>query len=368
MASPIGKAILSVLGVFNSGVNVVNFLPNQMPNRDFDFLPADRRDEGPQNSMVRVQLALNGYQGLSQAEGDTPNIVAFDDNKEYIGASNWWDGDGKIGSGGYMDIWVFQRKGPSRPATYIQVLGHNNGVCVAYVSQIQADGTPRGWLGDMGRACGRRWYYNNVEVGDSGHKPDCVWLNRDGSRDGTEAKGTHNEAAAMQIHMEDFTNFTTAYNTDTNYYCNEPAMIWVDKFDYRIGLYTKEQFDDYLPGKERIHFWTAKDAMKANKRKRNIDLGPRRKPALRQEFENRLTTSVHAKHTASGLCGDENSHGPDFVSFAEGAFCDMRTRRVWPLCKQGVEGEGECYDVEARGLRSGGRLVKRSYVQVENWE
>ena len=141
-----------------------------------------------------------------------------------------------------MDIWVFQRKGPSRPATYTQLLGHDHGVCVAYVSQIQADGTPRGWLGDMGRAFGKRWYYTNIEVGDGRHKPDGVWLNRDGERDGSEPKGDHNEAAAMQIHMEDFTNFTTDWNTDTNFYCNEPTMIWVSHFDYRIGHYIREQF------------------------------------------------------------------------------------------------------------------------------
>ncbi len=30
---------------------------------------------------------------------------------------------------------------------------------------------------------------------------DCTWLNKDGARDGTD-KLLHNEAAAMQIHME----------------------------------------------------------------------------------------------------------------------------------------------------------------------
>lgn len=38
-------------------------------------------------------------------------------------------------------------------------------------------------------------------------------------------------------------------------------MIWGSHFGYRIGRYTREQFDDFLPEKERIHFWTAKNAM-----------------------------------------------------------------------------------------------------------
>ncbi|KAL2058517.1 hypothetical protein ABVK25_001245 [Lepraria finkii] len=165
MATPICKAILTVLTTIYGIRHPVNLLHNEMHNRDLDFLSPATRSEG---SMVCVQLALNCYQGLSQAEGDTPNIVAFDENKEYIGASNC----------------------------------HDNGVCVAYVSQMQADGTPRGSLGDMGRTCRKRWYFTNIEVGDGRHKSDCVWLNWDGERDGSEPKGDHNEAAAMQIHME----------------------------------------------------------------------------------------------------------------------------------------------------------------------
>ena len=168
----------------------------------------------------------------------------------------------------------------------------------------------------------------------------------------------------MQIHMEDLMNFTTDWNADTNFCCNEPAMIWVSHFDYTIGLYTREQFDDYLPEKKRIHFWTAKNAMQ----KRGSHTGPRKRPALRaRTFEGRLTSSVHKKHSARELCEDENSHGPEFVSFAENAFCDMKTREVWPLCKEG-EREGECYDVKTTSLVTGKKLVKREYVQVENWE
>lgn len=225
MANPAGKAVLTVLGVFGSMVGFTGFLPNEFPNKEIHMV--DRQQQA-QDSMVRVVVALNGVEGLSEADGPIPAVVAFDENKKYIGASDWSRGFGHIGSGGYADIWVSQKKGPGRQATHLQILGQDDGICIAYISQLWADGTPRGWLGDMGKACGRRYYYSNIVVGDNDHRPcecsscelganirglasevhcktheplDCTWLNRDASGDGSD-KINHNEAAAMQIHME----------------------------------------------------------------------------------------------------------------------------------------------------------------------
>jgi len=55
----------------------------------------------------------------------------------------------------------------------------------------------------------------------------------------------HNEAAAMQIHMEDFTKFTADYNQDTDFYCNEPAMVWVNHYSYKIVVTNQDL--DHIP-------------------------------------------------------------------------------------------------------------------------
>lgn len=174
MANPAGKAILTVLGVFGSMVGFTGFLPNEFPNKEIHKV--DRQQQA-QDSMVRVVVGLNGVEGLTEADGPIPAVVAFDENKKYIGASDWSRGFGSIGSGGYADIWVSQKKGPGRQATYLQLLGHNDGICIAYISQVWGDGTPRGWLGDMGQACGKRYYYSNIVVGDNDHRPCkyCIW-------------------------------------------------------------------------------------------------------------------------------------------------------------------------------------------------
>ena len=61
--------------------------------------------------------------------------------------------------------------GSGEEPTYLQVLGKDDAVCIAYIGQTWPDGQQRGWLGDVGRGCGKRWFYSNVEVGEEMYKP-----------------------------------------------------------------------------------------------------------------------------------------------------------------------------------------------------
>ena len=45
------------------------------------------RQQQVQDPMVRVVVALIGAEGLREAERPIPAVVAFDENKKYIGAS-----------------------------------------------------------------------------------------------------------------------------------------------------------------------------------------------------------------------------------------------------------------------------------------
>jgi hypothetical protein len=48
--------------------------------------------------------------------------------------------------------------------------------------------------------------------------------------------------------------------------------------------------------------------------------------------ENQLVISEYAGHSAVEVCESLSSWGPDFVSVAEGVFCDMCLRQTYPLC------------------------------------
>ena len=131
-------------------------------------------DAGGLNSVVRIAVGLNddkGNLGPSQADGQAPALVAFNQKKRYIGASNWIAKD-QIQSGSYVDVVVHQEDhGAEVEPAYLQVLGHDDAVCVAYIAQASPNGQQRGWLGDMGRACNKRWFLSNVEVGKYKYKP-----------------------------------------------------------------------------------------------------------------------------------------------------------------------------------------------------
>ena len=124
------------------------------------------------NSQVRIGVALNDKKnGPTQADGQVPSLVAFNEKEWYIGASNW-DKKHHVGSAGYVDVVVHQEDmGPGQEPAYLQVLGHDDAVCVAYIAQTWPDGQQRGWMGDMGRACGKRWFFSNLEVGEEKYKP-----------------------------------------------------------------------------------------------------------------------------------------------------------------------------------------------------
>lgn len=130
------------------------------------------------NSAVRVAVALNSggnrpspWDGPTQADGGFPAILAFNEIGDYIGASDW-EHRPKIESGGFEDVVVHQEAlGPSQQPTYLQFFAGNDAICVAYISQVWPDGQSRGWLGDIGHACGRDWYYSHITVGNDHHSP-----------------------------------------------------------------------------------------------------------------------------------------------------------------------------------------------------
>ncbi len=71
-----------------------------------------------------------------------------------------------------MDIVVHQEAiGAAQEPHYMQVLGHDDGICVAFIGQTWPDGRQRGWLGDWGRGCDKRWFYSNVKIGEQQYNP-----------------------------------------------------------------------------------------------------------------------------------------------------------------------------------------------------
>ena len=80
-------------------------------------------------------------------------------------------------------------------------------------------------------------------------------------------------------------------------------------------------------------------------------------------------------YTATSLCKSETSRGPDFTSLAEGKFCDMETKTLWPICKS--QEDESCFDNDNHLMRGVKRLGKRAgravtraknYTKVTIWD
>lgn len=95
-----------------------------------------------------------------------------------------------------------------------------------------------------------------------------------------------------------------------------------------------------------------------------------RAPLLRHAADDRLVLSSHADHSATTLCQDPMSYGPDLVSLTEGVYCNMLTRELLPLCSTGVT--GDCFDYEAAQgssalVATGGTGSLKNVTKVIHW-
>lgn len=97
----------------------------------------------------------------------------------------------------------------------------------------------------------------------------------------------------------------------------------------------------------------------------------------RDHCVDRLVISYHHEHSAQEVCEMSTSWGPDFVSMAEGLYCDMCEREIWKICDE--ETSSNCFDLQIRVLvRDWDSLenskamevfdLKKSFVLVEEWE
>ena len=79
-----------------------------------------------------------------------------------------------------------------------------------------------------------------------------------------------------------------------------------------------------------------------------------------------ISSLIMSHHSASRLCEDERSFGPDFVSYAEGRFCDMHLKAHVPLCMP-VRVALICYDVSMKAVVGPEGSVVKNYTHVVEW-
>ena len=71
-------------------------------------------------------------------------------------------------------------------------------------------------------------------------------------------------------------------------------------------------------------------------------------------------------HRADFLCNNPNSAGPDFANLADGLFCRMWDKTLWPVCTANVT--NNCFHFHARGFVVGhAASAELAYTRATLW-
>ena len=181
--------------------------------------------------------------------------------------------------------------------------------------------------------------------------------------------------------MQDFINLTGNYTEDSSFYCSHPIMHFKENVPKKTQQDARGHY--YMVLRDGYKFWDNSDtSLSVLDRGTNgegpDDKGKKAKRGLTRRSGlsafSHLIASPHDTHSARELCESEHSHGPDFVSFSEGLFCDMDAKMHWPLCKESTTVEvgrelGGCYHWDTHSLvLEAGDAMARNYSHVVEWE
>ncbi|KAK5033465.1 hypothetical protein LTS07_003769 [Exophiala sideris] len=152
----------------------------------------------------------------------------------------------------------------------------------------------------------------------------------------------------------------------TAFLTNDPSCTWIDHTDPEssdINVNFTHKTDLCKPP-----LFIKENRTRADTRKRTSHV----------DFTGKLIKSKLAINSAARLCNDTASVGPDFAALSEGLYCDMDTKEIYPICKDGQvsgcfrtadnvlvgdSGEDEGAKVSERAVQ-----IMKAYDDVVVWE
>ncbi|KAH6888517.1 hypothetical protein B0T10DRAFT_606890 [Thelonectria olida] len=336
--------VVEVLGVIGTLLGIVQFGMDNF--------------ESPETakSILKVGVGLDYDGGLTNAGGDLPDVRLFNEGGDFLGMTVD-PGKVKSGSGGVVEVPHDSDNG--QQATYALLSANTDAICVAYVTITWPDGNEYGWVGDWGQQCGATWYYSHLYVSGTQAQPKCMWIDKNGDQPQT----------GFQLHFPEWVTEQPGVlpeGKDINYFCNAgpPFKIRTDKDPNDITYWVLNKRDEdnnkrsdtaqsYGPTKgptfPRRHLNARNQTMSMNAR-----------------FVEQLVMDNSTEHVTAELCESENSAGPDFVNLADGQFCRMSDKTLWPICDNDTT-DG-CFDLEEQQLVINGVVQRtKKYNKVMTW-
>ncbi|KAK4164067.1 hypothetical protein QBC43DRAFT_289300 [Cladorrhinum sp. PSN259] len=324
MAAAIAANVVSVVGTV---LGIVGFGLDHFAGRDGN------------NCMLRVRTGLNSNSGLINAEGGISKVRIFNQNQEQIGNA----GGTFVSNGGFPDIKIGQ-KSQQQPA-FVQIEATtNDGICIPELTTTAIIG-----------------YVGNTQ-------PRCIWVDHD------HTNGV--KAGMIMVHWPIFKKNSPPANRTPKSVCGYPGFRAYSNYGEReVTQYKRDgtPIDNTTVitdanGKRWIEIEYPNDVAPTDLQIRgNRGTDNNNKNKVHRKKDNRLIVSNSAAHRATELCESETSLGPDFVSLAEGLYCNMENSDIPPLCK--AAGQTDCFQLEGKAhVKRDGATVEKGYDVVLEWK
>ncbi|KAI1335271.1 hypothetical protein F5Y15DRAFT_255325 [Xylariaceae sp. FL0016] len=344
--------VIEAIGLISGVLGIISFAQDNFPEQE------------SVGSTVRVTVGLDTSGGLNNAGGDAPDIRLFNEAGEFLGMKA---DPGSVSDGGFLDITVDHNDDDNSQATYALFSANNDAVCIAYTTITWPSGDQYTWMGDWGHQCGGSWYYSNVYVSGSDAKPDCLWIDANNDQPQT----------GFQVHWPTFSADDTSIPDD-----DAGKQDFIDSVCSGGPSFKMSMYPDTDPN-------SITYTIPSNDGKRSIATASYRQPlhvrrasrlrssafAARSNGTATGTSNPHAgslvidndaAHAAQALCESETSVGPSFVNVAEGNFCRMTDKTLWPVCGDGVA--DNCFNTDSQKLIQNGVASRdESYTRVLDW-
>ncbi|KAK4225463.1 hypothetical protein QBC38DRAFT_501330 [Podospora fimiseda] len=270
-------------------------------------------------STIRILAGLDVDGGLQNACGDLPDVRLYNEAGNFLGISA---DTGKIDDGTTGEIKIKHKEDKGQQAAYALFSANNNAIYIASASITWPNGDEYGWVGDWGRECGGSWYFSNVFIQGSNHKPTFLWIDGNGEQPQT----------GFQIHW--------------------PGIVY-----WALDNGSRETFAADESIRSRIH---------ERRQNRHNPTDNSTVISLADRLAELLVFDSEEEHSATELCLSKTSLGPDFANNDQKLFCHMSDKTLWPFCNDVYP--DDCFDADLQQLVIGGKVVRdRKYANVINW-
>ncbi|KAL8711714.1 MAG: hypothetical protein Q9220_003885 [cf. Caloplaca sp. 1 TL-2023] len=307
-----------------------------------------------QNTLVRICAGADDGGAQKDLGGNTPFVVGWDTNLKRVGDTAH-EGMGFIHDGQFANVEI--SGGRQTPTLDFTAWG-TDGICISDVYMKWADNQAFAFDGSWFKWCNMWWYHSSISLttstGDE-FRPPCGWLDQDKS-EGHALVGFRVD----MLELQNIPNKNAWGKDDVQEYCHETF-----KFSGSSqGQYLQGNLDTTGDGNKGQRRDVSSSGSATNKTLAITDSNGQRRKLVVSDFEGQ---------SAQELCDSDKSRGPDFVSMAEGKYCDMSEKKVYKFCSDHTRRECFSLDEGGKRLKRRGGLkdkndsVQREYGEITRW-